>query len=73
MIAASSPPCSPGSHGRCSTHDRPEAAAARGVPVGTLGAAFLVLLGIDAGEATQAVGALLLLGLVAAPAAPRCA
>jgi zinc/manganese transport system permease protein len=43
-------------------------ARARGVPVGALGVAFLVLLGIDAGEATQAVGALLLLGLLAAPA-----
>jgi len=46
----------------------PQAAAARGVRVGLLGAAFLVLLAIVAGEATQAVGALLLLGLVAAPA-----
>jgi zinc/manganese transport system permease protein len=45
-----------------------ESAAARGVRVGLLGAAFLVLLAIDAGEATQAVGALLLLGLIAAPA-----
>jgi zinc/manganese transport system permease protein len=46
----------------------PLSAAAKGVPVGLLGATFLVLLGIDAGEATQAVGALLLLGLLAAPA-----
>jgi zinc/manganese transport system permease protein len=46
----------------------PQTAAARGVRVGLLGAASLVLLGIDAGEATLAVGALLLLGLVAAPA-----
>jgi zinc/manganese transport system permease protein len=46
----------------------PQSAAARGVPVGFLGAAILVLLGIDAAEATQAVGALLLLGLIAAPA-----
>jgi zinc/manganese transport system permease protein len=46
----------------------PQAAAARGVRVGLLGAAFLVLLAIDAGEATLAVGALLLLGLIAAPA-----
>jgi zinc/manganese transport system permease protein len=46
----------------------PENAAARGVRVGVLGGAFLVLLGIVAGEATQAVGALLLLGLIAAPA-----
>lgn len=42
-------------------------AAARGVPVRALGYAFFVLLGITAGEATQAVGALLLLGLLAAP------
>jgi zinc/manganese transport system permease protein len=47
--------------------DSPSAAAVR-VPVRALGFAFLVLLGIDAAEATQAVGALLLLGLVAAPA-----
>jgi len=46
----------------------PQAAAARGVRVGVLGAAFFVLLGADAGEAAQAVGALLLLGLIAAPA-----
>jgi zinc/manganese transport system permease protein len=50
-----------------STFD-PEAAAARGVPVRLVGVGFLVLVGIDAGEATQAVGALLLLGLLAAPA-----
>jgi zinc/manganese transport system permease protein len=43
-------------------------AAARGVPVRLLGYAFFVLVGITAGEATQAVGALLLLGLLAAPA-----
>ena len=46
----------------------PQTAAARGVRVGLLGAVFLMLLGVIAGEATQAVGALLLLGLVAAPA-----
>lgn len=46
----------------------PQMAAARGVRVSLLGFLFLVLLGIDAGEATQAVGALLLLGLIAAPA-----
>jgi zinc/manganese transport system permease protein len=46
----------------------PGVAAARGVPVRALGVAFLVLVGIVAGEATQAVGALLLLGLIAAPA-----
>jgi zinc/manganese transport system permease protein len=43
-------------------------AAARGVPVRLLGLLFLVLVGITAGEATQAVGSLLLLGLIAAPA-----
>ena len=43
-------------------------AAARGVPVRALGYAFFVLLGVTAGVATQAVGALLLLGLLAAPA-----
>jgi zinc/manganese transport system permease protein len=46
----------------------PVLARVRGVPVRGLGLAFLVLLGLDAGEATQAVGALLLLGLLAAPA-----
>jgi zinc/manganese transport system permease protein len=46
----------------------PQVAAARGVRVGFVGAALLILLGIDAAEATQAVGALLLLGLIAAPA-----
>jgi zinc/manganese transport system permease protein len=46
----------------------PQVAATRGVPVGLLGTAFLVLVGVDAAEATQAVGALLLLGLIAAPA-----
>ena len=43
-------------------------ASARGVPVRALGYAFFILLGITAGVATQAVGALLLLGLLAAPA-----
>jgi zinc/manganese transport system permease protein len=43
-------------------------AAARGVPVKSLGLGFLVLVGVTAGEATQAVGSLLLLGLLAAPA-----
>ena len=46
----------------------PQVAAARGVPITLLGLLFLVLLGIDAAEAAQAVGALLLLGLIAAPA-----
>jgi zinc/manganese transport system permease protein len=45
------------------------AAAARGVPVRLLGIGFLALVGATAAEATQAVGALLLLGLLAAPAA----
>ena len=43
-------------------------AAARGVPVRTLGLVFLALVGVCAALATQAVGALLLLGLLAAPA-----
>jgi zinc/manganese transport system permease protein len=46
----------------------PGVAAVRGVPVRALGLVFLVLVGATAGEATQAVGALLLLGLLAAPA-----
>ena len=43
-------------------------ASARGVPVRLLGFVFFALVGVTAGEATQAVGALLLLGLLAAPA-----
>ncbi|MDN3296514.1 iron chelate uptake ABC transporter family permease subunit [Streptomyces ficellus] len=43
-------------------------AAARGVPVRVLGFGFLALVGACAAQATQAVGALLLLGLLAAPA-----
>ena len=43
-------------------------AAARGVPVRALGFVFLALVGVTAAAATQAVGALLLLGLLAAPA-----
>ncbi|MEU7278034.1 metal ABC transporter permease [Streptomyces sp. NPDC045431] len=43
-------------------------ATARGVPVRVLGFAFLALVGACAAQATQAVGALLLLGLLAAPA-----
>jgi zinc/manganese transport system permease protein len=46
----------------------PEVAGTRGVPVRGLGLVFLALVGVTAGEATQAVGALLLLGLLAAPA-----
>ncbi len=43
-------------------------AAARGIPVRMLGYIFLALVGAAAAEASQAVGALLLLGLLAAPA-----
>lgn len=43
-------------------------AVARGLPVRTLGVVFLALVGVCAAEATQAVGALLLVGLIAAPA-----
>jgi zinc/manganese transport system permease protein len=46
----------------------PAVARGVGVPVGALGVGFLVLLAITSAEATQAVGALLLLGLLAAPA-----
>lgn len=45
-----------------------ELAVVRGVPVRFLGAAFLALLAAVTAESTQAVGALLLLGLLAAPA-----
>lgn len=44
-------------------------AAARGLPVRLLGPAFLGVVGATAAEASQAVGALLLFGLLAAPAA----
>jgi zinc/manganese transport system permease protein len=47
----------------------PDVAAARGVPARALAVGFLALLGVVAAEATQVVGALLLLGLLAAPAA----
>ncbi|HEX4036147.1 MAG TPA: metal ABC transporter permease [Solirubrobacteraceae bacterium] len=46
----------------------PTVALARGVPARALGTIFLVLVGADAAEASQAIGALLLLGLLAAPA-----
>lgn len=46
----------------------PAVASARRVPVVVLGLGFLGLVGACAAEATQAVGALLLLGLLAAPA-----
>jgi zinc/manganese transport system permease protein len=45
-----------------------EVAATRGVPVRRLGYGFLVLVAATAAEATQVVGALLILGLLAAPA-----
>ena len=47
----------------------PDVAGARGVPTRLLGVGFLALVGLVVAEATQAVGALLLLGLLAAPAA----
>jgi zinc/manganese transport system permease protein len=47
----------------------PAVARARGVPVLLLGSVFLALLGVTAAEASQVVGAVLLLGLLAAPAA----
>ncbi|MDQ1654204.1 MAG: zinc/manganese transport system permease protein [Cryptosporangiaceae bacterium] len=43
-------------------------ALARGVPVRLLGLVFLALTGATAAESTQVVGALLILGLLAAPA-----
>lgn len=46
----------------------PAVASARRVPVRTLGFVFLGLVGVTSAAATQAVGALLLLGLIAAPA-----
>lgn len=45
-----------------------ELAVVRGVPVRLLGGLFLALLALVTAESTQAVGALLLLGLLAAPA-----
>jgi len=45
----------------------PEVARGLGLPVRALGIAFFALLAVVAAEATQAVGALLLLGLLAAP------
>lgn len=47
----------------------PAVAAARGIPVRVLGPVFLALVGVAAAEATQAIGALLLVGLLAAPPA----
>jgi zinc/manganese transport system permease protein len=43
-------------------------AAARGVPVRLLGVVFLLVVGVTCAESSQVVGALLLLGLIAAPA-----
>ncbi|MGZ4168268.1 MAG: metal ABC transporter permease [Solirubrobacteraceae bacterium] len=45
----------------------PELATVRGLPVCALGLAFLAALAVTSAESTQAVGALLLLGLIAAP------
>ncbi len=47
----------------------PAVAAARGVPARLLGPVFLAVVGATAAEASQAVGALLLFGLLAAPPA----
>lgn len=46
----------------------PAVAAARGLPVRRLGVLFLLLVAVMTAEATRAVGGLLVLGLVAAPA-----
>ncbi|MEO9120273.1 MAG: metal ABC transporter permease, partial [Solirubrobacteraceae bacterium] len=46
----------------------PALAALRGVPVRLIGPGFLAALAAVTAESTQAVGALLLLGLIAAPA-----
>lgn len=45
----------------------PSVAAAHGIPVRLIGVGFAGLMGLCAAEATQAVGSLLLLGLLAAP------
>jgi zinc/manganese transport system permease protein len=47
----------------------PAVAAARGIPVRLLGPLFLGVVGASAAEASQAIGALLLFGLLATPAA----
>jgi zinc/manganese transport system permease protein len=46
----------------------PAVAQAQGIPIRAIGITFLIALGAVTAEATQAVGALLLLGLLAAPA-----
>jgi zinc/manganese transport system permease protein len=45
----------------------PELARLHGVPVRVLGLALLLLIGVVTAEGTQAIGALLVLGLIAAP------
>ncbi|MBL7487535.1 metal ABC transporter permease [Frankia sp. AgB1.9] len=45
-----------------------DVATARGLPVRLLGYSFLTLVGLTTAESTQVVGALLILGLLAAPA-----
>jgi zinc/manganese transport system permease protein len=47
----------------------PDVARARGVPVRFIGPLFLAIVGATAAEASQAIGALLLFGLLAAPPA----
>ena len=47
----------------------PDVAAARGVPVRTIGLAFLLLLGLGVAEAAQITGTLLVFALLVAPAA----
>jgi len=47
----------------------PDVARARGVPVGALSTAFLVLLGLAAAEASQITGSLLVFALLVMPAA----
>jgi zinc/manganese transport system permease protein len=47
----------------------PDVAAARGIPTRLLGVAFLILLAITVGEATQVTGALLIFALLILPAA----
>ncbi len=46
----------------------PELATIRGVPVRRLGVAFLILVALITADGTQAIGALLVLGLLSAPA-----
>ncbi len=47
----------------------PELAAARGVPVGALSTAFMILLGLTVAVGVQVVGALLVLSIICTPAA----